>query len=104
MSSSHSEPLHMPRTKPTAKPAPEDQTNSRRVMLNRVHTRFTTTEPSIAPPALICPSCVLQMRYVQSYIGGVSALQPEQWDYFVCQTGCGTFQYRHRTRKLRQIS
>jgi hypothetical protein len=104
MSSSLSEPLHMLRSKPTAKPAAKGRTHSHRVTLNRVHRRFTTTQPSIAPPALICPSCIEQMRYVQSYIGGVSALQPEQWDYFVCQTGCGTFQYRHRTRKLRQIS
>ena len=104
MNRSQSEPLHMHRLKPTATPVPEGQTNSRRVMLNHAHTRFTTTEPSIAPPALICPSCIQQLRYLQSYIGGVSALHSEQWDYYVCQTGCGTFQYRHRTRTLRQIS
>ncbi len=26
----------------------------------------------------------------------------EQWDYYECPTGCGPFQYRHRTRKLRR--
>jgi hypothetical protein len=26
----------------------------------------------------------------------------EQWDYYGCSV-CGTFQYRHRTRKLRRV-
>jgi predicted RNA-binding Zn-ribbon protein involved in translation (DUF1610 family) len=40
--------------------------------------------------------------YEQSHIGGVSAKHPEQWDDFICPT-CGTFEYRHRTRKLRRV-
>jgi len=83
---------------------PPAQPGGRRVMLNHVYGRRTTTEPQVAPPTLICPSCYQSLRYLQSYIGGVSARLPEQWDYYECETGCGTFQYRHRTRKLRQIS
>ena len=76
----------------------------KRVMLNHVHGRHVTTEPTTQPPALVCPNCYEPLRYMKSYIGGVSARHPEQWDYFECRTGCGAFQYRHRTRKLRQIS
>ena len=65
---------------------------------------FLITDPPIRPPTLVCPSCYLTLHYLQSYIGGVSARLPEQWDYYECETGCGTFQYRHRTRKLRQIT
>jgi two-component system, OmpR family, phosphate regulon response regulator PhoB len=79
------------------------RTNQRRVMLNHVHGRGMTTEPSLTPPALVCPSCLQALHYINSYLGGVSARHPEQWDYFDCQTGCGTFQFRHRTRNLRQI-
>jgi two-component system, cell cycle response regulator DivK len=78
--------------------------SQRRAMLNHVYGRRTTTEPPVAPPTLVCPSCYQSLRYLQSYIGGVSARLPEQWDYYECETGCGTFQYRHRTRKLRQIT
>jgi|SRR4051812_23747897 len=76
----------------------------RRVMLNHVHGRRMTTQPSIQPPTLMCPSCYQTLRYAKSFIGGVSERHPEQWDYYSCPTGCGTFQYRHRTRKLRQIN
>jgi DNA-binding response OmpR family regulator len=75
----------------------------KRVMLNHVHGRHVTKEPTTQPPALVCPNCYEPLRYTKSYIGGVSARHPEQWDYFECRTGCGAFQYRHRTRKLRQI-
>jgi two-component system, chemotaxis family, response regulator PixH len=77
---------------------------SKRVMLNHVHGRHVTTDPSAQPPALVCPNCYEPLKYLKSYIGGVSARHPEQWDYFECRTGCGTYQYRHRTRKLRQIA
>src|SRR5262249_9016365 len=75
----------------------------KRVMLNHVHGRRMTKTPDIAPPELLCPLCYRALKYDKSYIGGVSAKHPEQWDYFECPTGCGAFQYRHRTRKLRQI-
>ena len=79
------------------------KTNVRRVMLSRAHQRTATTEPSTPPPALICPQCDLPLRYLRSHIGGVSERHPEQWDYFECTAGCGTFQYRERTRKLRRV-
>jgi CheY-like chemotaxis protein len=75
----------------------------RRVMLSRAHKRADTTEPPTVPPALICPQCDLPLRYLHSHVGGVSARHPEQWDYFECTAGCGTFQYRERTRKLRKV-
>jgi CheY-like chemotaxis protein len=62
--------------------------------------RFDTTQPRLEPPVLQCPVCDRPLRYERSHIGGVSARHPEQWDDFVCGCG-GTFQYRHRTRKLR---
>lgn len=75
----------------------------RRMMLSRAHNRRTTTDPPAGPPALVCPRCDLQLLYQHSHIGGVSERHAEQWDYFECSSGCGTFQYRHRTRKLRKV-
>jgi len=77
--------------------------NVRRVMLSRTHVRSETTEPPTAPPVLVCPRCDLQLRYLRSHIGGVSERHAEQWDYFECTAGCGTFQYRERTRKLKKV-
>ena len=71
--------------------------------LAKSHPRFKTTTPPAAPPQLMCPSCDRPLGYDHSHVGGVSARQPEQWDYFTCAS-CGTFQYRHRTRKLRPIA
>jgi CheY-like chemotaxis protein len=52
--------------------------------------------------------CSAQLRrtlvYEKSFVGGVIVRHPEQWDYFRCNAGCGEFQYRHRTRRLRRIS
>ncbi len=76
---------------------------ARRQMLSSAHFRRETTTPPIDPPALVCPSCDQPLRYLRSHIGGVSARHPEQWDYFECGGGCGQFQYRERTRKLRRV-
>lgn len=94
------EPPQMPSSQETE----EHDHAHRRVMLNHSHGRGETTEPAMPPPNLVCPNCFQPLHYAKSFIGGVSARHPEQWDYFECRTGCGTFQYRHRTRKLRQIS
>jgi CheY-like chemotaxis protein len=75
-----------------------------REALNHTFDRHATTTPPVAPPVAACPLCDRPLRYVTSQIGGVSVRNPEQWDYFECPTGCGTFQYRHRTRKLRRAS
>jgi CheY-like chemotaxis protein len=69
----------------------------------RAHSRFETTMPPIPPCNLRCPSCDRHLTYVVSYIGGVSQRHQEQWDTFTCVL-CGTsFEYRHRTRRLRRI-
>jgi two-component system chemotaxis response regulator CheY len=68
--------------------------------LSKSFTRFETTTPPDAPPELRCPSCDGALEYRHSYIGGVNARNPEQWDEFSCTRSCGTFQYRHRTRKM----
>lgn len=72
--------------------------------LVRAHARFETTSPPLVPPALRCPSCDHTLQYERSHIGGVSDRHSEQWDYYICPASCGTFQYRHRTRKLRRVS
>ena len=76
----------------------------RRPVLANSFARFRTTRPRVPPPDLICPSCDRPLKYEHSHIGGVSARHPEQWDYYVCSTSCGSFQYRQRTRKLRRVS
>ena len=72
------------------------------VTLAKSHSRGQTTTPPLQPPQLICPHCDAPLVYQSSHIGGVSVRHSEQWDYYTCQAGCGTFQYRHRTRKLRR--
>ena len=72
------------------------------VLSHALHRRYTTMPP-FAPPELRCPICDRQLVYRRSHIGGVSVRHVEQWDYFECATGCGTFQCRQRTRKLRKV-
>lgn len=72
--------------------------------LSRDHRRYATTEPPLAPPSLMCPTCDSVLGYERSHVGGVSARHSEQWDDFRCPAGCGLFQYRHRTRKLRRTT
>jgi CheY-like chemotaxis protein len=81
----------------------QSHANIRRVTLIRAHTRHDTTAPPMAPPVLVCPACDSPLRYLRSHVGGVSSRHSEQWDYFECLVGCGTFQYRQRTRKLRRV-
>jgi CheY-like chemotaxis protein len=69
----------------------------------KAHQRFTTTSPPKSPPALSCPSCDRTLKYEKSHIGGVSDRHSEQWDYFTCSSGCGVFQYRQRTRRVRHL-
>ena len=81
----------------SVRPAPPKQS------LVRSHRRLETTRPALEPPTLKCPHCDQPLTYDRSHIGGVSQRHSEQWDYFVCPGFCGTFQYRHRTRKLRPM-
>jgi DNA-binding response OmpR family regulator len=80
-----------------------DEAGHSRPTLVRAHNRRQTTTPPLAPPTLKCPSCDAMLAYDHSHIGGVSERNMEQWDYFVCPRGCGTFQYRQRTRRLRKM-
>ena len=82
----------------TTAPLPE-----RPKSLAKAHLRFETTAPPAQPPELICPSCDRPLLYACSHIGGVSTRYPEQWDDYKCSASCGTFIYRHRTRKLRRL-
>ena len=75
----------------------------RRHSLKKAHQRGDTINPPVMPPRLVCPSCDKALVYRRSHIGGVSSKHTEQWDYFDCEGGCGTFQYRPRTRKLRHV-
>jgi CheY-like chemotaxis protein len=69
----------------------------------RLHERYLSKTPPERPPHLRCPTCDAVLQYEYSQIGGVNENHPEQWDYFVCQRH-GSFQYRHRTRRLRPAS
>ena len=74
----------------------------KRRMLSRTYAREATTAPPLQPPTLHCPQCSQVLGYDHSNVGGVSPKFPEQWDYYHC-VQCGTFQYRHRTRRLRKL-
>jgi CheY-like chemotaxis protein len=80
----------------------ERSPQQRRKFMARAHERRETTTPPVAPPELICPQCDRQLFYRHSNVGGVSAHHTEQWDYYDCSAGCGVFQYRQRTRKLKK--
>ena len=90
-------------------PAATSQTRFARAATNvharaesRRYERYSTTTPPHVPPQLRCPQCDGTLQYEQSYVGGVTQKFSEQWDQFRCPCGCGTFQYRHRTRSLRR--
>ena len=68
----------------------------------RAHERYASTEPPLSPPHVRCPTCDAVLQYEHSQVGGVSDRHPEQWDYYSCAVH-GTFQYRHRTRRLRPV-
>jgi DNA-binding response OmpR family regulator len=72
--------------------------------MSRAHSRARTQSPALLPPSLPCPSCDRSLHYEYSHTGGVNATQSEQWDYYECRGGCGTFQFRHRTNKLRRVN
>jgi len=69
---------------------------------SKAHRRGVTTRPPEPPPLLRCPHCARMLAYRSSYVGGVNARHPEQWDVFACDT-CGRFEYRQRTGILRSV-
>jgi CheY-like chemotaxis protein len=84
-------------------PAPPATPPSGRRPLSRRHQRGETTTPPSSPPTAVCPRCDRRLVYLRSHIGGVNEHRGEQWDDYECPSGCGQFQYRHRTRKLRDL-
>jgi two-component system chemotaxis response regulator CheY len=76
---------------------------SRGRRLSKSFARVSTVRPPLEPPAALCPLCDRRLTYKHSHIGGVSEQHREQWDWYVCPS-CGTFEYRHRTRRLRHVS
>ena len=96
-------PLLFEGASPSAAPAQglDRRSHDRRTSLSRAHRRGETKNPPATPPTLLCPACDRPLIYQRSHVGGVSARNPEQWDYYECPAGCGTFQFRQRTRKLR---
>ena len=83
---------------------PKVAVRTQNASMARTHERRETTAPPVPPPELICPECDRPLVYQHSNVGGVSARNSEQWDYYECSAGCGMFQYRLRTRKLRRVS
>jgi len=75
---------------------------ARRTALVNAHNRHWTTKPDVPPISLTCPMCGQALHYQDTFIGGVSSHHAERWDYYGC-VRCGQFQYRVRTRKLRQL-
>jgi two-component system, cell cycle response regulator DivK len=69
---------------------------------DRRRRRTRSAQPLLPPPTLRCPMCDGRLEYERSHAGGIGARGAEQWDYFSC-VRCGSFQYRHRTRKLRPV-
>jgi DNA-binding response OmpR family regulator len=74
-----------------------------RIRKNAIHGRYETSTPPRQPPSLRCPRCDQALTYQASQIGGVNERWAEQWDRYTCPSGCGAFQYRHRTRRLRIV-
>jgi CheY-like chemotaxis protein len=75
----------------------------RRERLSKLHRRFVTKVPPLTPPVLECPTCGGTLRYVASYVGGVSQFRSEQWDVYICPLD-GRFEHRQRTKVVRRLA
>jgi hypothetical protein len=65
--------------------------------------RLLLLVPPASAPHLRCALCDAPLMYQRSYVGGVTPKFSEQWDDDRCPRGCGEFQYRHRTRRVRHL-
>jgi len=63
-----------------------------------------TTAPPLAPVALPCPSCGQALAYEYSHIVMAPATDLQQWDYYACSAGCGTFQYPQHSPAIRKLT
>jgi two-component system, cell cycle response regulator DivK len=88
---------------PDERHANEPPSAAKRIVLSHVHKRGDTTSPPLLPPSLLCPVCDEALVYDHSHVGGVSARNSEQWDYYECPGRCGTFEYRQRTRRVARL-
>ena len=79
---------------------PTAVTGSRKKSWARRH--CVTTTPPTPPPALRCRLCDEPLVYQRSFVGGVNAGHPEQWDEYSCPSGCAAFEYRHRSKTIRE--
>lgn len=75
----------------------------KRVAKSKLHVRYMAMSPPARPPTLRCTFCDDPLTYEHSYLGGVNHRQMEQSDNYTCPA-CGTFECRHRTRKLRELA
>ena len=62
----------------------------------------TTAELGRALP-VYCPECGAVLLYARAHSSHVGR-RTEQWILYDCPAGCGRFEFRQRTRKLRKIS
>jgi CheY-like chemotaxis protein len=61
-----------------------------------------TTSPT--RPRLMCPSCRRPLDFESTHVAGAGR-DAQRWDRLVCNAGgCGDFEYRHSTRKLRPLT
>lgn len=65
--------------------------------------RIRSQSTALDHPTLRCPLCYGLLTFTRSFVGGVLRGKPEQWDYYQCARGCGSFQFRQRTHKLRRL-
>lgn len=72
----------------------EEPRRVRRTSAAKTHSRFVTTTPPVPPGVATCPKCDRPLAYDVSFVGGVNQQHAEQWDYFVCPTCGGGFQYQ----------
>jgi hypothetical protein len=79
-------------------------TGARRVLERRVRQAASTKRtqaPPLRPPVLYCANCATPLRYTQSFVTQLGRTA-YQWDHFQCPRGCGDYEYRPSTRRLRR--
>jgi CheY-like chemotaxis protein len=65
----------------------------------RLHNLDDSVPVQSTPPPVRCPVCDRPLYHRSTHVGGLDVA--EQWDYYHCAFCARSFQYRHRTRKLR---
>jgi CheY-like chemotaxis protein len=96
------------RTRPAERDRPDrpepHQGAPHRTSRSNTFSRFQTTAPAMPAPAFLSPTCDRPLVCTNSYAGGVTEQQREQWDRYVCPDVCGELDYRHRTRHVRHLA